>query len=77
MHKWRQTYQKGTNFCFSIQWIKPCNDEVKEIWVPSQFNIETFSKCGVPIDRLYKVPEPLDVHSYNPDTTGTLVRRLT
>jgi len=48
-------------------WVQPCNEVVREIWVPSQFNVETFSHSGVQPERLFKVPEPMDIHTYDPD----------
>jgi len=45
---------------------------VREIWVPSQFNMQTFLHSGVLSDKLFKIPEPLDVHVYNPDYTAPL-----
>jgi glycosyltransferase involved in cell wall biosynthesis len=47
-------------------WVDQCNDEVDEIWVPSHFNVDTFSKAGVNSSKLFVVPESIDTHHYNP-----------
>ena len=44
-------------------WIAPCND-LDEIWVPSQFNVETFAAAGVAREKLQVVPSPLDARRY-------------
>ncbi len=41
-------------------WVEQCNDEVDEIWVPSHFNVETFSKAGVNSSKLFVVRAELD-----------------
>lgn len=47
-------------------WIQKCNTLVDKIWVPSHFNVKTFSKSGVDINLLEVVPETVDVHSFDP-----------
>ncbi|KAJ4455175.1 putative glycosyltransferase; CAZy family GT4 [Paratrimastix pyriformis] len=37
-----------------------------EIWVPSTFNVETFTQAGVPADKLVVVPEPVDTEFFSP-----------
>jgi glycosyltransferase involved in cell wall biosynthesis len=37
------------------QWVRTCN-RMDEIWVPTDFNIETFSRSGVDASRLFKIP---------------------
>jgi glycosyltransferase involved in cell wall biosynthesis len=39
-------------------WVEVCN-LAEEVWVPSQFNLETFSASGVDADRLHVVPTPI------------------
>jgi hypothetical protein len=40
--------------------------EIEEIWVPTQFNYETFSKAGVNASKLSVVPELTDIHHFDP-----------
>lgn len=40
-------------------WITKCN-EMDEIWVPTDFNIETFTAAGVSPEKLVKVPGSID-----------------
>ena len=54
-----------------MQWVKPCNELVKEIWVPSHFNKETFASSGVNSTKLFVVPEPIDITTYDPEVTGS------
>jgi glycosyltransferase involved in cell wall biosynthesis len=44
-------------------WVAPCN-EMDEIWVPSSFNVETFSRSGVQKEKLRVVPRTIDFHKY-------------
>jgi len=37
-----------------------------EIWVPSRFNIESFSKSGVKPSKLRLIPEAVDTDFFNP-----------
>jgi glycosyltransferase involved in cell wall biosynthesis len=46
-------------------WVSKCN-EMDEIWVPSQFNVETFSRCGVKKEKLFVMPECIDTEVYDP-----------
>lgn len=45
-------------------WAAKCG-EMDEIWVPSQFNVETFTGAGVPPAKLRVVPDPLETDIYN------------
>jgi glycosyltransferase involved in cell wall biosynthesis len=47
------------------QWVESCN-KMDEIWVPSEFNIETFSKAGVNKDKLFVIPEAIDTTIFDP-----------
>jgi glycosyltransferase involved in cell wall biosynthesis len=38
---------------------------VDELWVPSQFNVDTFTSAGVDAAKIKIVPEPVDVFSYS------------
>lgn len=48
-------------------WVDACN-QMDEIWVPSDFNIETFAHSGVRRDKLVKMPGSIDVRPYSLDT---------
>jgi len=54
-------------------WPRPCRETAQEIWVPSHFNQETFSQSGVDVNKLFVVPEPIDVATYDPDVTEPLL----
>lgn len=45
-------------------WVDPCNS-MDEIWVPTDFNLETFRKAGVTVPLL-KVPGGVDTEAYRP-----------
>lgn len=46
-----------------------CNlPAVREIWVPSGFNVATFAESGVERNKLRTVPEPLDTDHFDPVT---------
>jgi glycosyltransferase involved in cell wall biosynthesis len=46
-------------------WVPKCN-EMDEIWVPSDFNVETFARAGVIREKLHKIPEGLQPELYEP-----------
>jgi glycosyltransferase involved in cell wall biosynthesis len=46
-------------------WVAILN-EMTEIWVPSEFNRETFAAAGVPWSRLQIIPGTLDENIFNP-----------
>lgn len=48
-------------------WVPRLN-RMNEIWVPTQFHIETFAKCGVEREKLFAVPQAVDVDFFNPDS---------
>jgi GT2 family glycosyltransferase/Flp pilus assembly protein TadD len=45
-------------------WVQKCN-LMDEIWVPSEFNMQTFKAAGVS-SRLFKVPEGVDFQRFRP-----------
>jgi glycosyltransferase involved in cell wall biosynthesis len=47
--------------------------EVDEVWVPCEFNLETFQRGGVPADRLHVLPETIDFDVFDPERTEPLV----
>jgi len=47
-------------------WVDKANS-LDQIWVPSQFNIETFTKAGVVPTRLRILPQTVDVKRWTPE----------
>lgn len=41
----------------------PC---VSQVWVPSEFNRQTFTASGVPADKLFVLPEGIDTAVFDP-----------
>lgn len=48
-------------------WAERCN-AMDEVWVPSQFNVETFSSAGVDARKLAVVPYGIEVADYEPSS---------
>lgn len=48
-----------------LSWVDTCNN-MDEIWVPSQFNVETFAQSGVNLDKLYIIPGGVDPDNFSP-----------
>ena len=46
-------------------WVPACN-RMDEIWVPSQFNVETFAQYGVERSKLVVMPEAVDELFFDP-----------
>jgi glycosyltransferase involved in cell wall biosynthesis len=46
-------------------WAERC-DEFDEVWVPSEFNRETFARGGVDAGKLRVMPEGIDTEIYRP-----------
>ncbi len=53
-------------------WVESCN-RMDEIWVPSQFNVETFTASGVLRNKLHVIPHGFGPKDYQPEKTGPLV----
>ena len=47
-------------------WVEGC-ECMDEIWVPSMFNLDSFSQAGVPKDKIKLVPLGVDVDFFDPD----------
>mmetsp|Transcript_54161 Transcript_54161/g.126027 ORF Transcript_54161/g.126027 Transcript_54161/m.126027 type:complete len:698 (+) Transcript_54161:107-2200(+) len=45
--------------------VSTCNEQFDAVWVPSQFNVHTFSKSGVKKSMLHVLPEAIDTTLYN------------
>lgn len=52
-------------------WVVKCN-EMDEVWVPTDFNMQTFARCGVEKQKLKKIPGSVDVHMFDPRITEPL-----
>lgn len=46
-------------------WVERCN-QMDEVWVPSNFNLETFSRSGVIVDKLQLMPVGVDTRRFHP-----------
>jgi glycosyltransferase involved in cell wall biosynthesis/thioredoxin-like negative regulator of GroEL len=46
-------------------WVAACN-RMDEVWVPSQFNVETFAASGVERSKLVVIPEAVDSEFFDP-----------
>lgn len=55
-------------------WVERCK-QMDEIWVPSRFNIETFSMTGVPRHKLRAVPGGVDVRAFHPAALPLALRK--
>ena len=49
-------------------WVERCN-QMDEVWVPSEFNVESFAASGVDREKLYRIPAGIDTRLYEPATT--------
>jgi ubiquinone/menaquinone biosynthesis C-methylase UbiE/glycosyltransferase involved in cell wall biosynthesis len=49
-------------------WVARCN-QMDAVWVPSEFNRQTFAFAGVASDKLRVVPGAIDLAPYNPNCT--------
>ncbi len=46
-------------------WVDACN-RMTEIWVPSEFNRETFTRSGVDASRIQVIPGSVDIERFGP-----------
>jgi glycosyltransferase involved in cell wall biosynthesis/Tfp pilus assembly protein PilF len=51
--------------------VTKCN-QMDEIWVPSQFHLETLASSGVEADKLRVMPSPVDSRLFHPDQARPL-----
>jgi glycosyltransferase involved in cell wall biosynthesis len=56
-------------------WLAPLRD-VDEVWVPSQFNIQTFNASGVEARRLHKFPYGIDTSFWSTHVRDTMRQQL-
>jgi glycosyltransferase involved in cell wall biosynthesis len=59
---WRTMYETSG---IPESWRARAN-EVDEVWVPSDFNVETFARCGVDPAKLAVLPAPIDTSRFRP-----------
>jgi hypothetical protein len=38
-----------------LHWVEPCKKDVDEVWVPSHFNVDTFTKAGINASTIHVV----------------------
>eukprot|EP00003_Mantamonas_plastica_P002453 TRINITY_DN1185_c0_g2_i1.p1 TRINITY_DN1185_c0_g2~~TRINITY_DN1185_c0_g2_i1.p1 ORF type:complete len:944 (+),score=237.91 TRINITY_DN1185_c0_g2_i1:32-2833(+) len=53
------------------RWVHRLN-KMDQIWVPSEFNRITFESSGVNSSKIVVIPQGVDTHLFNPDTTSPL-----
>jgi len=46
------------------QWVAACN-RMDEVWVPTDFNVETFSRAGVAREKLFRIPGAIDTELFD------------
>ena len=49
---------------FPVEWVNQAN-KMNEVWVPSEFNIQTMKSCGLK-RSIYKIPLGVDCNYFNP-----------
>ena len=54
-------------------WAEKCNEWVDEVWLPSEFNRQTFAAHGVDEARLQLMPQPLDLKLFDADAVTPAV----
>lgn len=52
-------------------WIERCN-RMDEVWVPTEFNMQTFANSGVIKNKLVKIPGSINTRLFDPETTASL-----
>ncbi|MBX2989653.1 MAG: glycosyltransferase [Bacteroidetes bacterium] len=50
------------------EWVERCN-QMDEVWVPTEFNMQTFAKSGVSRQKLMKIPGSINSRLFDPATT--------
>jgi glycosyltransferase involved in cell wall biosynthesis/tetratricopeptide (TPR) repeat protein len=48
-------------------WIRPMSTMMDEMWVPSSYVRECYIRSGVPGDRVFVVPNGVDIETFHPD----------
>ncbi|GJQ11129.1 hypothetical protein GpartN1_g2920.t1 [Galdieria partita] len=47
------------------EWAQHCNNEVDEVWVPTEFNVKTFAGSGVKSHMLHVLPQTVDTNTFS------------
>eukprot|EP00457_Paulinella_chromatophora_P000453 gb/GEZN01000453.1/.p1 GENE.gb/GEZN01000453.1/~~gb/GEZN01000453.1/.p1 ORF type:complete len:1061 (-),score=254.99 gb/GEZN01000453.1/:759-3941(-) len=55
-----------------VHWINNIKGRVEQVWVPSRFNVDTFSQAGVPSSMLVALPESIDVYHFQSNAHSAL-----
>lgn len=45
---------------------------MSEIWIPTDFHVNSFANSGVNRDKLVVIPESVNIYEFDPDTTQPL-----
>ena len=51
-------------------WVKACNNDVDEVWVPSEFVRHAFLTSGVQPAKVHLIAEAIDVFAFDPAVAG-------
>jgi glycosyltransferase involved in cell wall biosynthesis len=54
-------------------WIQPLRDHVDEIWAPSQYVKDVYTRSGIDGDRVHVIPWGIDADIYNPQAPPRLL----
>lgn len=49
------------------QWIQPIHDHIDEVWVPTSWVKDCYTKSGIPADKVAVVPNGVDTVEFRPD----------
>jgi glycosyltransferase involved in cell wall biosynthesis len=60
---WRTMFETSS---LPQDWVKQ-SLKADEVWVPSQFNVDTFTYAGVPEEKIRILHEPIDTGLFDPD----------
>jgi glycosyltransferase involved in cell wall biosynthesis len=70
-------YHIGRTMCETDRippsWVPTCN-QMDEVWVPCQFNVESFARSGVVREKLVKIPEGIDIERFQLDAPPLPIR---
>ncbi len=79
-HKWPPNFERPRDgYWVMIQpwefgslpkdWVGPMSTMLDEMWVPSSFVRECYVRSGIPAERVFVVPNGVDVNRFHPDAT--------
>lgn len=55
-------------------WINSIDKYVDEIWVPSEFNIHSFTKGGIHESKIKRIGNPINTDSFDPNLSPSIFR---